>query len=223
MKTFKSFLLCEAAFGPQNIKYSATGFPNIRIVVMENGREIQLWSLKGQGNVGTPHNANYRFVGDLGSELFGDDHSLKGYKLYNYHADNIEGYGPLFYDIAIEIATKNGGYLASTTFLYAINNLDPIKRKENKGVGAGGDSSDAVENLYKFYFYNRKEDVESVLPNVILGNEKDQSVKPYLYELYRKPPTTLNQLIQMNNSGNQPVLTNAIGNAVVDLNFNVKK
>ena len=113
--------------------------------------------------------------------------------------------------------------LASTTFLNAINNLDPIKRKENKGVGAGGDSSDAVENLYKFYFYNRKEDVESVLPNVILGNEKDQSVKPYLYELYRKPPTTLNQLIQMNNSGNQPVLTNAIGNAVVDLNFNVKK
>lgn len=223
METFKSFfVLCEAAFGPQNITYTATGFPIIRIVIVENGREIQLWKLRGQGVVGSPHNINYQFAGDLGSEHFGDDHSLKGYKLYNYHSDGLQGYGPLLYDIAIETATKNGGYLASTTFLNALNNLDPTKRKENKGVGAGGDTSDAAESLYKFYFYNRK-DVESVLPNVILGNEKDQSSKPYLYELYRKPPTTLNQLIQMNNSDNQPVLTDGVGDAIVDLNFNVKK
>jgi len=30
-------------------------------------------------------------------------------------------------------------------------------------------------------------------------------------------------LIQMNNSDNQPVLTDGAGQAIVDLNFNVKK
>jgi hypothetical protein len=219
---FKSFLLCEAAFGPQNIKYSPTGFPNIRIVVLENGREIQLWSLKGQGSVGTPHNIAYKYVGDLGSEDFGDTNSLKGYKLYNYHADRLEGYGPLLYDIAMEIATKNGGYLASTTFLNALKNLDPTKRKESKGTGMGGDTSDAAENLYKFYYWKRS-DVEKVQPNIILGYEDDQGKKPHLYELYRKQPTTLNQFIQMNNNGKQPVLTNGVGEAIIDLNFNIKK
>lgn len=215
---FKSFLLSEAAFGPQNISYSPTGFPNIRVSVLQNGREIQLWLLRGQGAVESPHNVNYAYRGDLGSECFGETDILRGYKLYNWHADGLEGYGPFFYDIATEIATKNHGCLASTTFLNALKNLDPTKRKESKGIGSGGDSSDAVENIYHFYYHERKNEVEKVTPNIILANEDDQAKKPYMYELYKKQPTTLNQLIKMNNNGKQPVLVKGSGAPISDLN-----
>jgi hypothetical protein len=60
------------------------------------------------------------------------------------------------------------------------------------------------------------------MPNLIFKNEDEQGKNPWLYDLYRKPPTTLNQLIQMNNSGKQPVLTDGVGRAIIDLNFNVK-
>ena len=65
--------------------------------------------------------------------------------------------------------------------------------------------------------------MEKIQPNIILGNEQDQTLKPYMYELYRKSPTVLNQLIQMNKNGKQPVLVNESGEAIVDLNFSVQK
>ena len=165
--------------------------------------------------------SSYKFSGDLMSDVFGESSILNGYKLFSWHSDLTTGagYGPLFYDIALEIATKNGGYLASSTLLNRLQNVKGAK--ENKGT-LGGDATDAAESIYRFYYYKRS-DVEKVQPNIILGNEEDQARKEYLYELYRKQPTVLNSLIQMNKNGKQPVLVNGMGEAIVDLNFNVQK
>jgi hypothetical protein len=219
---FKNWLennLNEVAIGPQSIQHSTTGFPSFRISILENGRQLQLSILRGQGTPNAPTNVNYKYAGDLSSEYFGETNILKGYKLFNYHADLPQGYGPMLYDIALEIATKNGGYLVSTTFINALKNLDPNKRKENKGVGYGGDTSDAAENVYKFYYYKRN-DVKKDVPNIVLNNEADQAQKPYLYEIYSKQPILLNQLIQMNNDkSKQPVLVLGNGEPVLNLNF----
>lgn len=212
MKTFRNWLICEAAIGLQNIQYNATGHPNFRIKVKENGRQLILELLQG---------SNYKYAGDMFSDVFGESNILKGYKLFNWHADlpSGSGYGPLFYDICLEIATKNGGYMASSTFINRLKNV--AGAKENKG-SFGGDASDAAEGIYKFYYYKRN-DVEKVQPNIVLGNEEDQSKKEYLYELYRKQPVILNQLIEINKSGKQPVMVDGIGQPIIDLNFNVQK
>jgi hypothetical protein len=199
MTTFKKWLISEAAIGPQNIQYDEQGRPNFRIYIMNNGQTIGLELFNGGG---------YRFAGDMTSDVFGDNNVIKGYKIFNWHADLPQGagYGPMFYDIALEIATKNGGYLASTTFINRAKNVK--NAKENKGH-AGGDASDAAEGVYKFY-YERRKDVEKIQPNIILNNEPDQAQKPYLYELYKKNPTILPKLIEMNSKG-QPVLVSGTG------------
>jgi len=212
MINFKEWLFIEAAIGVQSIQYNTAGYPNFRIKIKNNGAQLMLELLQG---------SSYKFSGDLMSDVFGESSILNGYKLFSWHSDLTTGagYGPLFYDIALEIATKNGGYLASSTLLNRLQNVKGAK--ENKGT-LGGDATDAAESIYRFYYYKRS-DVEKVQPNIILGNEEDQARKEYLYELYRKQPTVLNSLIQMNKNGKQPVLVNGMGEAIVDLNFNVQK
>ena len=143
----ENFNINEAAIGPKNIQYSESGFPAFRVKILEGGKELQLELLRGQGQPGVPSNINYKYAGDLGSEY---SDILKGYKLYNWHSDLPRGYGPLFYDIALEIVTKNDGYLASTTLLNALKNYDPVKRKQDKGLSYGGDTSDAAEIYINF-------------------------------------------------------------------------
>lgn len=208
MLTFKEYFFCEAAINIQNIQYNPSNYPNFRIKIKNAGSQLILEILQ---------NNNYKFAGDLMSDVFGDVSILKGYKLYNWHSDlpTNAGYGPLFYDIATEIATKNGGYLISSTFLNRLQNV--ANAKDNKG-SIGGDTSDAAENIYKFYYYKRN-DVEKIQPNIILNNEPDQANKPHMYELYRKNPTTLNQLIQINKNGKQPVLVNGINEPLINFNF----
>ena len=212
MINFKEWLFIEAAIGVQSIQYNNAGYPNFRIKIKNNGAQLMLELLQG---------SSYKFSGDLMSDVFGESSILNGYKLFSWHSDLTTGagYGPLFYDIALEIATKNGGYLASSTLLNRLQNVKGAK--ENKGT-LGGDATDAAESIYRFYYYKRS-DVEKFQPNIILGNEEDQARKEYLYELYRKQPTVLNSLIQMNKNGKQPVLVNGMGEAIVDLNFNVQK
>lgn len=210
MLRFREWLISEAAIGPQNVQYDPQGRPNFRVSIRNQGQIIGLELLQGGG---------YKYAGDLVSDVFGDENLLKGYNLFNWHSDLPEGggYGPMFYDIALEIATKNGGHLASATL---VNRLQNVKgAKESKGH-AGGDASDAAEGIYKFY-YNNRGDVEKVEPNLILMNEPDQAGKPWMYELYRKQPTAIPQLIEMNKKG-QPVLVTGTGinaEAVSDINF----
>jgi hypothetical protein len=214
MLQFREWLVNEAAIGPGSVQYDAQGRPNFRVSIRNNGQVIGLETLQGSG---------YKYAGDLVSDVFGDAALLKGYKLFNWHSDLPEGagYGPMFYDIALEIATKNGGYLASATL---VNRLQNVKgAKENKGH-AGGDASDAAEGIYKFY-YERRGDVEKIEPNLVLMNEPDQASKPWMYELYRKNPTVLPQLIKMNSNGS-PVLVLGTGlqaQPVADMNFSVGK
>lgn len=194
MLRFREWLISEAAVGPQNVQYDAQGRPNFRVSIRNQGQIIGLELLQG---------SSYKYAGDLVSDVFGDAGLLKGYKLFNWHSDlpTGGGYGPMFYDIALEIATKNGGYLASATLVNRLQNVRGAK--ENKGH-AGGDASDAAEGIYKF-LYEKRGDVEKVEPNLILMNEPDQASKPWMYELYRKRPTIIPQLIDMNKKG-QPVL-----------------
>lgn len=211
MLQFREWLLAEAAIGPQNVQYDAQGRPNFRVSIRNDGQIIGLELLQG---------GNYKYAGDLVSDVFGNSVVLKGYKLFNWHSDLPQGagYGPMFYDIALEIATKNGGYLASMTLL---NRLGDVKdAKENKGH-AGGDTSDAAESIYKF-LYEKRDDVEKVQPNVVLTNEPDQASKPWMYELYRKQPALLPKLIDMNGKA-RPVLVVGLAHnakAVADMNFN---
>lgn len=210
MLYFREWLVNEAAINPQNVQYDAQGRPNFRVSIRNQGQIIGLELLQGGG---------YEYAGDLVSDVFGDANLLKGYKLFNWHSDLPEGggYGPMFYDIALEIATKNGGHLASATLVNRLQNVQGAK--ENKGH-AGGDASDAAEGIYKFY-YNKRGDVEKVEPNLILMNEPDQASKPWMYELYLKQPTVIPQLIEMNKKG-QPVLVSGMGiNAepISDMNF----
>lgn len=211
MTTFREWLVNEAAIDPQNIQYDTQGRPNFRVSIRNGGQIIGLEILQGGG---------YKYSGDLVSDDFGDQDLLRGYKLFNWHSDLPEGagYGPMFYDIALEIATKNGGYLASSTLLNRLKNIKDAKEK--KGT-LGGDATDKAEGIYKFY-YNNRADVEKVQPNIILSNEPDQASKPWMYELYRKQPTILPQLIQMNLKG-QPVLVLGVGHQaqpIGDINFN---
>lgn len=212
MTNFREWLIIEAALGPQNIQYDHQGNPTFRVSIRDQGAIIGLEILRG---------AAYKYSGELQSGNFGDVRSLKGYKLFNWHSDLPEGggYGPMLYDIAMEIATKNGGYLASATLINRLNNVQGDK--ESKGH-LGGDASDAAEGIYRFY-YERRGDVEKVEPNIILMNEPEQASKPWMYELYRKRPTVLPQLIEMNKKG-RPVLVAGFGiNArpIVDMNFGV--
>lgn len=203
---FSKWMLSEAAMGPENVQYDANGRPNFRVSIRDGGKIIGLELLQ---------RANYKYSGDLTSEFFGKN--LGGYKLFNWHSDLPSGYGPMFYDIAIEIATKNGGYLSSATLINRLTNVQGAK--ENKGH-AGGDASDAAEGIYKFYF-NQREDVEKVQPNLILMNEPDQVSKPWMYELYRKQPKVIAELIDMNLKG-QPVLVagNGLGaKPITNINF----
>jgi hypothetical protein len=210
MLRFREWLISEAAIGPQNVRRDPRGRPNFRVSIRNQGQIIGLEMLQGEG---------YKYAGDLVSDVFGDANLLKGYRLFNWHSDLPQGggYGPMFYDIALEIATNNGGHLVSATL---VNRLQNVKgAKESKGH-AGGDASDAAEGIYKFY-YNNRGDVEKVEPNLILMNEPDQAGKPWMYELYRKSPTVLPRLIGMNGEG-QPVLVTGTGinaKAVSDMNF----
>lgn len=211
MLLFRDWLINEAAIGPQNIQYDDQGRPSFRVSIRNNGAIIGLETLQG---------SNYKYAGDLVSDVFGNASLLKGYKLFNWHSDMPSGggYGPMFYDIALEIATNNGGYLASATLVNRLLNVQGAK--ENKGH-AGGDASDAAEGIYKFY-YERRGDVEKVQPNIVLQNEPDQASKPWMYELYRKQPTVIPQLIEMNKKG-QPVLVVGLAqNArpIADINLN---
>ena len=214
MLNFREWLVSEAAIGPQNVQYDAQGKPNFRVSIRNAGQIIGLELLQGGG---------YKYAGDLVSDDFGDSSLLKGYKIYNWHADlpSGAGYGPMFYDIALEIATKNGGYLAPSTLLNRLKNMS--NAKENKGA-LGGDATDAAEVLYKF-LYEKRADVEKIQPNIMLQNEPDQASKPWMYELYRKNPTVLPRLIEMNGKG-QPVLVSGTGiNAqpISDMNFGTEQ
>lgn len=211
--SFKNWLLSEAAIGIQNI-LGPSGKPNFRINITQNGRQIMLELLNPKGS--------YQFAGDLFSEDFPFT-GLSGYKLFNWHADLPQGYGPLFYDIAMEIATKNGGYLTSSTLLNRLKNIKDAKT--NKGH-MGGDASDLADNIYKFYYYKRN-DVVKEQPNIILPEEPDQANKPYLYEIYKKQITIIPKLIQINkqaqvNNTKNYVLVSGSGaqvNPIFDMNF----
>jgi hypothetical protein len=210
---FKQWILSEAAIGVKDI-LGPSGKPNFRINITENGRQITLELLTPKGF--------YKFAGDLLSEDFPFT-GLKGYKLFNWHADLPQGYGPLFYDIAMEVATKNGGHLASSTFL---NRLKNIKDAKNNKGHLGGDASDAADSIYKFYYYKRN-DITKEQPNIVLPEEPDQANKPYLYEIYKKQITIIPQLININknsqiNNNKNYVLVSGHGGLpepIMDMNF----
>ena len=209
MTTFKHWLISEAAIGPQNIQYDDQGRPSFRVYVLNDGVNVGLETLQG---------GRYKYQGDMFSNVFEDSALLKGYKIFNWHSDLPEGsgYGPMFYDICMEIATNRGGHLASMTLVNRLRmvaagvDFDYEQAKERKGA-AGGDTSDRAESVYKVYYEGRGGPmsfggrVEKVQPNVMVSNDPEQVKKPWMYMLYRKSPTILPKLIEMNSKG-QPVL-----------------
>jgi hypothetical protein len=218
MLQFREWLVNEAAIGPNSVQYDEQGRPNFRVYVMNGGVNLGL-EILGSGG--------YRYAGDMFSHVFGESNLLKGYKIFNYHSDLPEGagYGPMFYDICMEIATIKGGWLASMTLvnrLELVNSgeeFDYEQAKERKGA-AMGDTSDRAEPIYKFY-YEKRGDVEKANPGITVTKDPDQMAKPWMYQLYRKSPAVLSKLIEMNHS-TQPVLVSGTGmhaKAIMDLNF----
>jgi hypothetical protein len=202
MINFKRWLVSEAAIGPQNIQYNDQGRPNFRVYVLNDGVNVGLETLQG---------GYYKYQGDMFSNVFEDSSLLKGYKIFNWHSDLPEGsgYGPMFYEMCMEIATNRGGCLASMTLVNRLRmvsagvDFDYEQTKKEKGA-AGGDTSDRAESVYKF-FYERRGDVDKVDPGIVVSKDPEQAAKPWMYTLYRKRPTMLPKLIEMNSKG-QPVL-----------------
>lgn len=218
MTTFREWLVSEAAIGPNSIQYDAQGRPNFRVYIMDSGDKVGLELLKG---------GSYKYAGDMFSTVFGDQNLLKGHKIFNWHSDLPEGsgYGPMFYDICMELATIKGGCLASMTLVNRLalvssgKDFDYEYTKERKGA-AGGDTSDRAEPIYKFY-YEKRSDVEKVDPGIRVANDPEQASKPWMYTMYRKKPTVLTKLIEMNHL-TQPVLVSGAGGhgkAILDFNF----
>lgn len=208
---FKEWLINEAAVGVRNIQYDAQGRPSFRVYILNNGTNVGLEVLEG---------GTYKYAGDMFSQIFGNADLLKGYKLFNWHSDLPEGsgYGPMFYDICMEIATNKGGHLASMTLANRLAG-DLEGARERKG-SAGGDTSDRAEPIYKFY-YEKRGEVEKVRPAISFQNDPEYETKPWMYVLYRKKPTVLPALIEMNKKG-KPVLVAGTGiNAkpISDMNF----
>jgi len=163
MFAFREWLMNEAAMGPNSIRYDAQGRPNFRVYIMNDGGLVGLETLQ---------NGQYKFAGDMFSNIFGDSSLLRGRKIFNWHSDLPEGsgYGPMFYDICMEIATIKGGHLASMTLVNRLalvssgKDFDYEQSKERKGASMG-DTSDRAEPIYKFY-YEKRGDVEKVDPGV---------------------------------------------------------
>ena len=94
-----------------------------------------------------------------------------------------QGYGPLLYDVAMEIATKNGDWFKSTEpWFYGANSEDS-------------------ENIWKYYYFKRKElkrfqfSFEAV--QFIMGNtgkylKKLYKEQPWFFVAYQKEPLILN-------------------------------
>ena len=218
MLHFREWLVNEAAVTPQSIPFDAQGRPKFRVYINNNGALVGLETLQ---------NGHYKFAGDMFSNIFGNSELLKGHKIFNWHSDLPEGsgYGPMFYDICMEIATTKGGCLSSMTLVNRLaivgsgGDFDYEKSKERKGA-AMGDTSDRAEPIYKFY-YEKRSDIEKIDPGVRVKNDPEQASKPWMYMLYRKKPTVLTKLIEMNHLM-QPVLVSGTGihaKAIMDFNF----
>lgn len=217
MSRFKEWLIKEAAISPQDIQHDDQGRPNFRVYVLNGGVSVGLEIFKGGG---------YKYEGDMFSNVFGETNLLKGEKLFNWHSDLPEGvgYGPMFYEICMEIATNKGGFLASMTLVNRLGitnsgkDFDYEQAKERKGA-SGGDSSDRVEGVYE-KFYGRS-DIEKTRPNIALPADPEMDTKPWMYMLYRKKPTVIPQLIEMNKKG-QPVFVSGTGlgaRPITSMNF----
>ena len=220
MIRFREWLISEAAIGPQNVQYDAQGRPNFRVYIHNDAAIVGLETLQ---------NGSYKFAGDMFSNIFGDSEMLKGHKIFNWHSDLPEGsgYGPMFYDICMEIATLKRGSLASMTLvnrLVLINSGRPFDYEDSKKGKGGymGDTSDRAEPIYKFY-YEKRGDIEKINPGIMVEGDPEQSSKPWMYTLYRKKPTVLSKLIEMNHL-TKPVLVSGTGmhaKAIMNLDFGV--
>ena len=216
---FKEWLVNEAAIGPQNIQYDERGNPNFRVFILNGGISVGLETLRG---------GHYKFAGDMHSNnTFGNSELLKGQKIFNWHSDLPEGagYGPMFYEICMEIATNKGGCLASMTLVNRLamvksgHDFDPDQAKEMKG-SPGGDTDNRAEGVYKKF--HERNDIEKMQPNVALPpNDAEIETKPWMYKLYRKRPTVMPKLIEMNGNG-QPVFvsgTSFNARPIMDMHF----
>lgn len=236
---FKTYLLSEAAKGLKDLQFSGpqNNIPNFQVQIADGGMFVRLYVATSKGS---------KFAGDLSArECFNNTQLLTGYKLFAWHSDINEslanGFGPFLYDIAMEVASLKGGYLISHALVNRLLQRH-VKDIDGDGIGDeldqdfynrkggdGGDPTDEAENIYKFYYYNRK-DVESVMPNIIFGHPRvaklgeldtlpEQHDKPYMYDLYRKQPTTIKSMIELNKQG-KIVLVNGLRQPILDLNFN---
>ena len=140
---FKTFFITEAAKGLKDLQFSgpSNNIPNFQVQIAERGMFVRLYMKTPKGE---------KFAGDLSArECFGETKFLPPYKLFAWHSDLNEslsgGFGPFLYDIAMEIATLQGGYLVSHALINRLF-LRHIKDIDDDGVADSLDKD----------FYDRK-------------------------------------------------------------------
>lgn len=172
MITFREYFLLEGMKTPSELKQEQIYF----IINRQNERQIQIDMYKRPQKL--------MFAGRM----------IKYYDLWIFHIDSKEnmelghvyahkGYGPVMYDIAMELASKYGKGLVT-----------PIS------INAGYPSDESV-NVYKYY-YNKRTDIQKTPLDLEkhgfdLRYRHDDKLRenPWLNMLYVKPnPTTLNEL-----------------------------
>jgi len=175
MISFKEYFLLEGMKTPSELKREQIYF----IINRQDERHIQITMYKRP--------QKFMFFGIM----------IKFDNLWVFHIDSKEnklghvyahkGYGPVMYDMAMELASKYGEGLVT-----------PIS------IGAGYPSDESI-NVYKYY-YNKRTDIQKTpldyeKHKVERPNEFDDmfTKNPWLTMLYVKPnPTTLNELESAN-------------------------
>lgn len=138
--SFSNWLLHEAARGPQDVAMAG------HVVTLASGH-VTLWNKKGN------------YLGDLVSDIvFANTTLLPGYKITMFHSNSEKGWGPLLYDVAMELVTLQGGHLVSNTLTQRLEGKSATHGTKGH---VGGDSSDDADKVYKFYATNRKDVVKT--------------------------------------------------------------
>jgi hypothetical protein len=120
----------------------------------------------------TIHSSKGSPVGTIHLELIKKG-PLEG--MFASHSKAKHGFGPPAYDIAIEYATREGSGVVPA-------------------AGAGIFTTGEAESVWKHYYEQRRDVEHQPIPDAAYFSEKMREEKPWLYSVYKKMPTMINNI-----------------------------
>jgi hypothetical protein len=191
--SFKQWILNEGAFGIADLK-TQKRFIVLRIddsmsfdqAFTGGNPPSQMTIMLMQGNPGL----HGKYLGEVFMELVTPKDKLGGMSagVYATHSEAPNGWGPFLYDLALELAALNGHKVMSTQGAAAYTRS--LGREEYSSWG-GPTTSDAAQNVWKFY-HNRRPDVKKLMGAA--GSSEHETGKEFLGAQYMKKVDLLHKL-----------------------------